>query len=179
MEKLVNKTTKRVTKAKEIINPTKNVKIYYDESAVTPSYDPHSTTGSEMHWLTNPVRTELIYAFMSVQNLLHTNPELINPDLEISDAENFTFVKNFTIKNKESIVRSLDETIKRIAEQTDFQSLRSFDSASIQQLIEHLYGRYSARCARQTVKEETLLINKCIKMLLEAKVKGVEKSHKL
>ena len=45
----------------------------------------------------------------------------------------------------------------------------------------HLLGRYTARCNRATnsTKDETLLINKCIKMLLELKIKGITKTNNL
>ena len=160
------------------INPTKNVPIYRDENGATPSsYDTHvAVTGNEHFLLAESVRTELVHAFMKLQTIMASQPELVNPELEITEDGNFEFVKNFTRVHKEAIMRSLDETIKRIGDQTDFQSVRYYDDSSISQLIAHLFGRYTARCSRAT-KEETLQTNKCLKMLLELKVKNLIKTN--
>lgn len=175
-KKLINEVTKKY------INYTKlNAVIYHSEEGAPKSVEGtrHQTKRTTYHYITGLVRAELVSLFMKLQTLLTSKPEAVNSDLEITKGDNLALVSHFTRNNKSAIVDSLDEAIKRIENQTDFHSIHAYDDNGLTQIINHLFGRYSARCARatDTTKEETLLVNNCVKMLLELKVKGITKTN--
>ena len=174
-KKLVNEVAKRY------VNQTKsNAVIYHSENGapIAEGTRPY-VEGKGYHYITGLVRAELVSVFMKLQTLLHSNPEQVNPNLEIIEGDNLSMVSHFTRTNKSDIIDSIDQTIKRIEKQTDFHSIHAYDDNGLDQIIAHLFGRYSARCSRatETTKDETLLINNCVKMLLELKVKGIAKNN--
>ena len=171
---LVNETAKRY------INYTKaNAEIYDSADGIPVMATPVISSTETVHYITGLVKAELIGLFSKFQTLKTSHPEVINPNLEINEASNFAIVAHFTRLNKQAIIDSLDKTIRKIEEQTNFQSVRAYDDGGLSQIMAHLFGRYSARCNRATesTKDETLLVNKCIKMLLEIKVKGIAKTN--
>ena len=172
---LVTKVIKRYTNYSKI-----HAEITHEDGAPVISDTTNTTqyTGKGFHYITEMVRAEIISAFMKLQTLIKSHPEQVNPELEIIEDANLALVTKFTRENKPAIVKSLDETIKKIEAQTDFQGIRAYDDNGLTQIISHLFGRYAARCSRikETTKDETVLINKCIQMLLELKVKGIAKT---